>query len=253
VRPWHDASLPVHVTLRVLPGLVSLRDFAVAAAIGASFKRLACKPERFRVVEFSLQDDHAHLVVEAQDRMALSAGVKGVSLRIAKAVNRVMGRKGQVIQERAHLQVLGTPTQARNAVAYVVGNWQKHGAPAGEIIDGLDSRSSARWSRAWRSRRPDSGPAPVSRARTWMLSGMKKLEPGSGPRSLAGSPERRRAQRRGSADRMRTAADELGPRSSEGTRSGARDAGGVAAGQHAPGHRGGDGDAGAGVAVAGHG
>jgi REP element-mobilizing transposase RayT len=167
VRPWHDANVPVHVTLRVKSGLASLRSFDVAAAIGASFKRLAKKADGFRVIEFSLQVDHAHLIVEARDRMALSAGVKGVSIRIAKAVNGVMGRRGTVVHERAHLHPLRTPTEVRRAVAYVLGNWKKHGARADEIVGGLDSRSSARWSRCLGSRHV--GPAPVSRAGTWLL------------------------------------------------------------------------------------
>jgi REP element-mobilizing transposase RayT len=50
----------------------------------------------FRILEFSVQKDHVHLIVEADHRRALSGGLRGVAIRLARAVNRVLGRRGRV-------------------------------------------------------------------------------------------------------------------------------------------------------------
>ena len=62
-------TLPAHVTLRMLPGVPSLRLVPVVKAIEASFAK-ACERESFRLVHYSLQSNHAHLIVEARDRDA---------------------------------------------------------------------------------------------------------------------------------------------------------------------------------------
>src|SRR5688572_20305546 len=77
-RPEHPAHQPVHATVRVVQGLPSLREHDLAAAIGASLGELvdAERAHVFRVCEFSLQHDHVHMIVEAEDTMALSNGMK---------------------------------------------------------------------------------------------------------------------------------------------------------------------------------
>jgi REP element-mobilizing transposase RayT len=170
-RPWHDGELPVHITVRVVRA-ARLRGFKVAAEVGRALRAMVGgeREPSFRVCEFSLQADHVHLLIEARDREALSRGMRAVNVRLAKAVNRALGRRGRVVQDRFHAHVLRTPTETRHALLYVLHNGHKHGVPADELVDGLDTRSSARWSTAWRDHTPDPAPAPVSRPRTYMLA-----------------------------------------------------------------------------------
>ena len=84
-----------------------------------------------------------HLIVEASDRVALSRGVQGLCIRLARAVNRACGRRGSVFADRYHARALKTPRAVRFALRYVLLNAHKHGsgAPAG-FVDGC---SSAPW------------------------------------------------------------------------------------------------------------
>jgi putative transposase len=176
-RAWLDGTKPVFVTFRVAHGL-RLRDFALAAAIGKTFRSLATSEREghFRIAAFCLLDDHVHLLVEARDRVALSSGMRAVSIRLAKAVNRCLGRRGRVVTERYHARQLTSPTETRRVLVYVFQNGRKHGAPDHEFADGLDTRSSARWFDGWLDHTPDASPAPVARARTFMLTrGWRKL------------------------------------------------------------------------------
>ncbi len=174
-------TLPAHVTVRLQKDLPSLRDGRVVRALERTFA-VGCERPGFRLVHYSLQGNHAHLIVEAHDRDALGRGMRAIGIRVARAVNRIAGRKGRVLADRYHLQLLPTPLQVRNALRYVLLNSRRHAASAGAKLAGavrLDPASSARWFDGWtrklrvelaRGGAEDVTQRPVSRARTWLLA-----------------------------------------------------------------------------------
>src|SRR5262245_19115355 len=92
VREWRGARVPLHVTVRAIPGAPSLRNFAVAAAIGTLLKRRATRQSLpSRVVHFSIQRDHLHMLVEADDQQALARGMQGLLSGLARVINRTTG------------------------------------------------------------------------------------------------------------------------------------------------------------------
>src|SRR5712692_2559492 len=82
---------------------------------------------------------HIHVVVEAEDRVALARAITGLNIRIARALNRLMKRKGQVIEDRYHVRALKTPTEVRNALRYLLLNARKHGLTTTELPDPYSS------------------------------------------------------------------------------------------------------------------
>jgi hypothetical protein len=93
--------------------------------------------------------------------------VQGLAVRVARAVNRVLGRRGAVWGDRYHSRPLCTPREVRNGLVYVLMNHQKHSG--GER--GLDPCSSALWFTGWRYQMPTPPTrAPVVRARTWLAA-----------------------------------------------------------------------------------
>jgi hypothetical protein len=121
----------------------------------------------FRVVHFSVQTDHVHLVVEGDDRMALVRGVQGLAVRCAKAVNRAVRRRGRVWSSRYHAHALRTPTETRRGLVYVLLNFRKHLQAA----PGVDPRSSGPWFDGWRSAGPPPRDArPTVPGRTWLVT-----------------------------------------------------------------------------------
>ena len=98
-----------------------------------------------RVVACSVQGNHIHLLVEAPDRVALGRAMKGLSVRLARGLNRMMKRSGRVLDDRYHAHVLRTPTEVRRAMTYVRDNARKHAAQRGERwpADHVDRYSSA--------------------------------------------------------------------------------------------------------------
>jgi REP element-mobilizing transposase RayT len=183
-RPFHEHRHPVHVTMRVRKELGRLRRFAVAGVIGGAIRKAStaegaakARMRTFRVIHFSIQHDHLHLVVEATSARALSRGMQGLGARLARRLNEHLGRRGQVFCERYHARALCTPLEVRRAIVYVLTNAAKHeGARRGFpelgtlVVDGIDPCSSARWFGGWK--RPparDPGAAPTASPRTWLL------------------------------------------------------------------------------------
>jgi REP element-mobilizing transposase RayT len=138
-RPSHSHHHPLHVTLRLLPGIQSLRSWNLFGRVRGA---LAAARERFgfRLVHFSVQSNHLHLIAEADDARALSRGVQGLTVRVARAVNRQLQRTGRLFADRFHARALKTPRCVRLALRYVLLNVRKHSSlPPGFI----DQRSSA--------------------------------------------------------------------------------------------------------------
>ena len=80
----------------------------------------------FRVLQLSVQSDHVHLLLEADSPTGFDRGVRGLAVRMAKAVNRALGRHGGVWADRYHARLLRTPLEVRNALVYVLNNFHKH-------------------------------------------------------------------------------------------------------------------------------
>jgi len=158
-RPVHRAEHPVHVTLRAaFRPLRSQHVFpTVCLAIGGATRRA---PRRFRVLHFSVQWDHLHLLVEASNARELSAGVRSVAIRIARAVNALVLRRGKFWADRWHGRSLESPREVRNALVYVLANFRKHARE--RLPAGIDAFSSALrfdgWKVATNERLPRAGP-----------------------------------------------------------------------------------------------
>jgi len=164
-RPDHARRHPVHVTIRAQRALPSLRAAQPFAAIRAAIA--VASNDRFRVVHFSVQGDHLHAIVEADDKKSLSLGIAALKVRAARAVNRTLGRHGPVWSGKYHARALRTPRETRNALLYVIQNWKKHIRGA----RGIDGRSSGPWFDGWtKSSVAPPMPSPVAPARTWLAS-----------------------------------------------------------------------------------
>jgi REP element-mobilizing transposase RayT len=181
-RPTHHGEHPVHVTLRsVCRSLRTQFLFPTIRNTIAAANRRSC--ELFRVTEFSVQGDHVHLIVEARDKSALVEGVRGLCIRMARAVNQVVRRRGRFFVGRWHGRALDSPRAVRNALIYVLGNFSKHGRRSSCPLDVYSSAPYFRQFREFPGRAAlDDCPglvpralapppcSPVTLGRTWLLA-----------------------------------------------------------------------------------
>jgi REP element-mobilizing transposase RayT len=125
-RPDHAARYPLHAVLRTLEGVPRLREKVMFSQVRAAL-RAGADRGGFRLVHYSVQGNHLHLVVEATDRQVLSRGMQGLAIRIARAVNRAASRRGRVFADHYFARELQTPAEVRRAVRYVLDNFILHG------------------------------------------------------------------------------------------------------------------------------
>ena len=203
VRPALAARHPVHVTVRVVEAVRGLRRRAGYHAIRRAVQCCALRSD-FRIVHLSIQQSHIHLIVEAADKTALARGMRAFQVSAARGLNRAVGerlaqrearphgvgerraqprapRRGAVFPHRYHATVLRTPTQTRNALAYVLNNWRRHWGqiPTAQRALWIDPFSSAYAFPGWAEygdavflwpRPPTYDPLLTCRPHTWLLS-----------------------------------------------------------------------------------
>ena len=143
-RPVHKRRFPLLVTMKVKRGVRTLRQRAARKAVE---RAMLAGRERFgfRLVEYSIHNDHLHLMVEASDRRALSRGMQGLSIRIAKGVNRAFGRKGKLLADRYHARALKTPLEVKRALLYTLNNAKKHRSKKRRSKKHCANKDHARW------------------------------------------------------------------------------------------------------------
>jgi REP element-mobilizing transposase RayT len=172
----------------------------VLAQIRAASRRF------LRIVHFSVQSNHIHLLVETNDRGRLTQGMKGFAVRVARRLNQLLGCRGGVWGDRYHAHYLSTPREVRNALVYVLCNRVRHGGKVARDVCSSGSYFEG-WHNAFRppSRaspegRPvthsDTSPEgrPVTHSDTWLLSTGWKLSPCSACRqsgAKSGTPRDR--------------------------------------------------------------
>lgn len=159
-RPrFHRAAL--HVTVRVREEIWRLRTHRCFRTLRWAFAR-GCQRFGFRLIHFSVQGNHVHLIVEAPDAESLTRAMKGLEVRMARALNKVMRRRGPVFADRYHAHQLRSPREARYAIRYVLENRAVHALREGRPEPpGTDPCCSE----AWR----DHSPPLVAEPRWWML------------------------------------------------------------------------------------
>ena len=176
-RPQLRSSTPIHITLKWCSGLPTLRDLGPDRVIRAAF-RVANEDEGngLRVVMYSIQGNHLHMICEADGARSLGRAMQGMKVRIARRLNRLWNRSGTVFADRYHREDLTTPSQVRNCIRYVLQNRFRHRLTAScSNRYSPDPYSSGQWFTGWQESylaptTEDLTSAPVVEPQTWLLS-----------------------------------------------------------------------------------
>jgi REP element-mobilizing transposase RayT len=185
---------PQLVTLRLRDDCPSLRVKWMRGPLHRAF-RDASERFGFRLVHFSIQTNHIHFLVEVESSLALARGMQGLTIRVARTLNRLWKRKGKVFADHYHAHPVTSPRGAHHSLRYVLNNALKHGI----ALEGTDPFSSAAWFDGW-THVPGSSAswfgAPVVRPRTWLLTEGWRRHGLIDPRDVPGSavPRKRRAK-----------------------------------------------------------
>ena len=159
---------PVHVTMKLKEGLPNLRERENFICLVEKLQQ--GQKDGFRIVHFSVQSNHVHLIVEAAGKDALHRGMRGLAVRIGKALKRLWDLEDSVFADRYHARVLSKPTEVRNGLRYVLNNhlrhnpWARRGQP--------DPKSSSALFDGWKEVEAavlEGELRPIVAARSWLI------------------------------------------------------------------------------------
>jgi REP element-mobilizing transposase RayT len=95
LRPWQ----PVHVTLRLADHVWNLRSQRSFAILHRAVEGVRRRSD-YRIVHITILGNHVHLLAEAESASALACGMRALTIRVARGLNRMMGRSGPVFEDR---------------------------------------------------------------------------------------------------------------------------------------------------------
>src|SRR5262249_31327213 len=114
-REQFEKRSPVHVTLKIVKGAPTLRRGPSHYMLRQTII-LGAEHDGFRVAHYAAMGNHIHLVCEADNSEKLARGMQGLTVRIARMLNRWWERGGKVFAQRFHSRVMHTPTEVRNVL-----------------------------------------------------------------------------------------------------------------------------------------
>ncbi len=117
-----SSKTPVHITVRLTPGIATLRSKKTFKIFARGVKN--AKALGLRILHFAVLGNHFHVIAEADDQKTLASGMRSLNGTIAKAF--VTETTRQIFTARYHSEILNTPTQVKNALLYVLTNAAKH-------------------------------------------------------------------------------------------------------------------------------
>lgn len=114
----------LHLTIKVRENKADIQNKRILKALHYAIKRARLKG--LRIVHYTLEYNHVHLLVESVDNKMLHKGMQAFGITIAKAINKIKRTKGTVYKNRYHLRVINSPRQLKNVLHYIFNNGIKH-------------------------------------------------------------------------------------------------------------------------------
>ena len=148
-RPDIGGEVPGIVTLKienVTDWGGNMRDPVTLKVILACFE---IAKDRFgmRICHYSVQSNHIHLLIEADDRDCYIRGMRGLTTRLARNLNKHWGRKGKLFTDRYDGKRMADGLHVQNSIRYLGGNDLKHNCAY--TITPFDPCSSAAAFKGW--------------------------------------------------------------------------------------------------------
>jgi putative transposase len=113
-RPPHDPKQPVYGSIRRAKGLPNLRTPRILETLLRGAVEYA--EGDFRILHLSAEADRLHVIVEASSRKELLRGMQGLAIRLARNVNVLLGRRGELWDDRFLQRPLATARAMRDAL-----------------------------------------------------------------------------------------------------------------------------------------
>jgi REP element-mobilizing transposase RayT len=123
-RPIFTSPSSLHLTVKILRAKANLKNKMILSILKRSI--MNARKMGLRVIHYSLEYDHVHLLIEAENNFILGKGMQAFGVTFSKALNRLRKIKGSVYKHRYHFRKIVGARQLKNVMNYIFSNGLKH-------------------------------------------------------------------------------------------------------------------------------
>jgi REP element-mobilizing transposase RayT len=123
-RPILTKPTSLHLTVKILRAKAKLKNKIILSILKRSI--MNARKKGLRVIHYSLEYDHIHLLIEADDNFILGKGMQAFGVTFSKALNRMRKMRGAVYKHRYHFRKIIGARQLKNVLNYLFTNGLKH-------------------------------------------------------------------------------------------------------------------------------
>ena len=124
-RPFLERASSLHLTIKVKAIKAEMKNKAVLSMLKRAI--LNARKKGLKIIHYSLEFDHVHLLVEADDNAELAIGMQSFGVTLSKAINRMRKMKGAVYKHRYHFRQISSSRELKYVMKYIFSNGVKHG------------------------------------------------------------------------------------------------------------------------------
>ena len=114
----------LHLTIKVRENKADIKNKRILKALHYAIRR--ARLQGLRVVHYTLEYNHVHLLVEANDNKSVQKGMQALGISFSKAINKIKQVKGSVYKHRHHFRKLNSRREYKNVIQYIFRNGIKH-------------------------------------------------------------------------------------------------------------------------------
>lgn len=135
-RPKFKKARSLHLTIKVRENKADIKSKRLLKSLHHAIKR--ARLMKLRVIHYTLEYNHVHILVEADNHQRLHKGMQAFGISFSKAINRSKRMKGTVYKHRYHFRQICSSRELKNVLHYIFHNGIKH-RRASSMIDPFNS------------------------------------------------------------------------------------------------------------------
>jgi REP element-mobilizing transposase RayT len=114
----------MHLTIKVEKRKAGLKNKSILKVLKRAI--LKGRSSGLRIIHFTLEYDHVHLLVESDCKIKLGRGMMRFGVTLAKGINKFQKGSGQVYKHRYHQRFINSGRDLKNVLNYIFKNGLKH-------------------------------------------------------------------------------------------------------------------------------
>jgi REP element-mobilizing transposase RayT len=130
-RPKLKKSASLHLTVKVRKNKADIKNKSILMILKRAIQN--ARKQGLKVIHYTLEYDHVHLLIEADNNFVLGKGMQAFGVTMAKAINRAKKLSGSVYKTRYHFRQITGTKELKNVMMYIFKNGLKHGTSKGLI------------------------------------------------------------------------------------------------------------------------